>query len=115
MNLLPSIKGLKRPDKAIVSVNTTAGVRKLLGLAQELSLSHIGVEFAFTYDAPDVYLKDKIIHDIRSIHPQKVAIVLAEPQSPGKTTFYRFVVDLSRPELVKKLQPLFTLPVPFVG
>ena len=113
--MLQPIKTSIVMQKQVNHVNTLPEVKEMVKTARQLPLSHIGIGFAFTHDNPEVYLKGKFINDIRSIHPVTLAVVLVEPQSRTKATYHQFVVDLSKPQLVKALSPLFALPVPFVG
>ena len=99
----------------VIHVNYRPEVKEMVEFARQLPLSHIGFSFDFTYDTPGIALKSTIVHDPHSIHPVKLAVVLAQTRRRTKATYHQFVVDLGKPQLVKALQPLFTLPVPFVG
>jgi DNA polymerase-1 len=96
-------------------VKSLSEFKEIVKLARQLSLSHIGFSFYFTYDNPGVALKTTIVHDPRTIQPVKLALVLAESRSRTKAAYHQVVVDVGKPRLVKALKPLFGLKVPFVG
>jgi DNA polymerase I len=98
----------------VTHVKTTAKVKEMVHFTRQLSLSHISIAFDFTYEK-EIFIKNELIPDPHSIQPVALAVVLVETCRRAKTAYHRFVVDLSKPQLVKALQPLFNLKIPFVG
>jgi len=93
---------------------------KMVELASQIPLSHIGMDCEYAFDAPGVEVKNgNIVYDPRSIHPLLLAITLATPPTPangGSTgTLFQFVVDFRRVDVLPALQKLFRLPICFVG
>jgi DNA polymerase I len=113
--VLQTIKISTVMRKQVIHINTLPEVKEMVKTARQLPLSHISISFAFTHESPGVFLKNSIVHDIRSIRPVKLAVVLVAPRSRTKAIYHRFVVDLSKPQLIIALSPLFNLSVPFVG
>ncbi len=97
-------------------VTTAAGVQALVELAQQRSLSHIGIDTEFRYTRPGVRVKpDRLIHDPRSLHPLLLSVALVEQVSDTKEWVYPFVVDLRNVDILAELKKLFHVSVCFVG
>jgi hypothetical protein len=88
----------------------------MVEFAQQRPLSPIGIDTEFRYEKSGIFINKKnTVYDPRSIHPLLLSIALAEPRDKGMGNLYRFVVDLRKQELIPELQPLFRLPICFVG
>lgn len=99
----------------IQRVNTLDKLDAMLDLAYQSPLAGISLDFEFTFERTPIPLRNKKLkYDIRSLEPLLLSISLMVNKE-ASLVLHNFVVDLTKPNLSAKLQPIFDLPVTYVA
>src|SRR5262249_44043233 len=105
---------------AIQAVEDRAAAEAMLDFAAQRRIGWIGLDFEFRYSRPAVVVgrtggRDRTWHDPRSIVPLLAGVVLVEAGPDGRAAFYRYAVDVRRPEVLGPLGALLRRPIPVVA
>jgi DNA polymerase-1 len=101
-------------------VATPVEGKQLVKFVRQRPVSHIGLDFEFSYGRPGVFLKrvkgkDRHWYDPRSIIPLLLGVAVVEERDDGSAVMNRFAIDLRPEGVAASLFELFRTPVMFAA